>query len=109
MTGYVGGNYGKVTKADNYEGTAGLALATDSKSLQEACHGDNQLNNKRTAVDTAALRRSVDMNIYISSKETSRHEHPQHYVEIADSLTKPGACRNWLRQALMSGKVNTRF
>ena len=34
---------------------------------------------------------------------------PQHYVEIADPLTKPGACRDRLRQALMSGQVDTRF
>ena len=50
--GYAGGNHGKVTKADNYEGTAGPVLATNSKKLQEACHGDSQLNDKRTAVDT---------------------------------------------------------
>ena len=37
----------------------------DSK---EACHGDSQLNNKRTAFDTAVLRRS---KTYISPKETS--------------------------------------
>ena len=33
----------------------------------------------------------------------------KYYVEIADSITKPGACCNWLRQALMSGQVDTRF
>ena len=49
------------------------------------------------------------MKTYISPKETSRHEHPHHYVETADPPTKPGACRNWLRQALMSGQVDTRF
>merc|ERR1711867_420812 len=82
---------------------------TINKNPQEVCHEDNQLNNKRTAVNAAVLRRLVDMNNYISSKETSRHEHPQHYVEIADPPTKPGACRNWLRQALMPGQVDTRF
>ena len=80
-----------------------------NKNLQEVCQEDNQPNNKRTAVNTAVLSRSGDMNNYISSKETSRHEHPQHYVEIAEPPTKPGACRNWLRQALMSGQVDTRF
>ena len=49
------------------------------------------------------------MNNYISSKETSRHEYPQHHVEIIDPPTKPGACRKWLGQALMSGQVDTRF
>ena len=49
------------------------------------------------------------MNINISPNETSRHEHTKLYVEIADLLTKPGAFRNWLRQALRSGKVDTRF
>ena len=63
------------------EGTSGLALGTDGKSVQEACHTGNQMKDKRTAGDTAVLRRSVDMNTYISSQETSRHEHPQHYVE----------------------------
>ena len=61
---------------------------TNNKNLQEACYRDNQLNNKRIAVDTAALRRSVDTNTYISSQENSRHEHPQHCVEakkISDS------------------------
>ena len=91
------------------EGTTGLGLTTDSKSLQEVCQIDNQSEDKGTGVDTAVLRRSGDMNIYISSKETSRNEHPQHYVEIANPLAKPGACRNWLRQALMSGQVDTRF
>ena len=42
---------------------------TINKNLQEVCHEDNQPNNKRTAANTAVLRRSVDMNNYISSKE----------------------------------------
>ena len=70
------------------EGTIGLGLATDSKSLQEACHVDNQPKDKRTAVDTAVLKRSVDMNIYISSQKISRYEPPQYWVEtkkISDS------------------------
>ena len=64
------------------------ALVTDSKSLQEACYRDNQPNNKRTAIDTAVLKRSVDTNTYISSQENSRHKHPQLCVEarkISDS------------------------
>ena len=44
--------------------TARLVLVTDSKSLQEACHTENQLKDKRTAIDVAVLRRSVDMSIY---------------------------------------------
>ena len=49
------------------------------------------------------------MNTYTSSQETSQHEHPQHYVEIADPLTKPEACRDRSRQALMYGQVDTGF
>ena len=49
------------------------------------------------------------MNAYISSQETSRHEHPQHYGVIADPLTKPEACRDRSRQALMYGQVDTEF
>ena len=145
-----GGNYGKLTKEDNYEGkfialvgeggriypipwkngkfprpvrpalatevqaatnimgeempgldegTIWLELTTDSKGLQEARQVDNQLRDKGTAVDTAVLKRSVDMNTYISSQETSRHDHP----------TKQKACRNKSRQAFMYGQVNTGF
>merc|ERR1711867_363102 len=35
---------------------------TISKNLQEVCYEDNQFSNKRTAVNAAVLRRSVDMN-----------------------------------------------
>ena len=56
---------------------------TNNKNLQEGCYGDNQLNNKRTAIDAAVLRRSVDTNTYISSQMNSRHEHPQHCVEAS--------------------------
>ena len=64
------------------ERTARLVLVTDSKSLQEACHTDNQLKDKKTAIDMAVLRRSVDMN------------------------TKQGACCDKSRQALISGRVD---
>ena len=70
------------------EGTIGLGLTTDSKSLKEACQVGNQPKDKGTAVDTAILKRSVDMNTYISSQGTSRHDHPQYWVEtkkISDS------------------------
>ena len=88
------------------------ALVTDSKSLQEAYHGDNQPNSKRTAVDTAVLRRLVDMNIYTSSQETSRHEHPQHCVEaskISDSRpsNKARSLPGQVRQAITFGQGDT--
>ena len=64
------------------EETARLSLVTDSKSPQEARHTDNQPKDKRTAIDMAVLRRSVDMN------------------------TKQGACCDKSRQALISGRVD---
>ena len=70
------------------EGTTGMGLTINSKGLQEVYQTDNQLEDKGTAVDTAVLRRSVDMNTYISSQENSRHKHPQLCVEartISDS------------------------
>ena len=63
------------------EGIIGLGLTTDSKSLQEACQVGNQPKDKGTAVDTAVLKRSVDMNTHASSQETSRHGHPQYWVD----------------------------
>ena len=82
--------------------TARLVLVTDSKSLQEACHTDNQLKDKRTAIDVAVLRRSVDMNIYSIMWRPGRSQ-------LADPLTKQGACCDRLRQALMSGQVDIAF
>jgi len=82
--------------------TARLVLVTDSKSLQEACHTDNQLKDKRTAIDVAVLRRSVDMSIYSIMWRPGRSQ-------LADPLTKQGACCDRLRQALMSGQVDIAF
>ena len=84
------------------EGTARLVLVTDSKSLQEACHTDNQLKDKRTAIDVAVLRRSVDMGIYSIMWRPGRSQ-------LADPFTKQGACCDKLRQALMSGHVDFGF
>ena len=84
------------------EGTARLVLVTDSKSLQEACQTDNQMKDKRTAIDIAVLRRSVDMNIYSIMWKPGRSQ-------LADPLTKQGACCDRLRQALMSGQVDMAF
>ena len=55
---------------------------TYSKSLQEAGQVDNQPKDEGTAVDTGVLKRSVDMNAHTSSQETSRHGHPQYWVDI---------------------------
>ena len=82
--------------------TARLVLVTDSKSLQEACHTDNQLKDKRTAIDVAVLRRSVDMSIYSIMWRPGRSQ-------LADPLTKQGACCDRKRQALMSGQVDIAF
>ena len=54
------------------------------------------------------------MNIYTSSQETSRHEHPQHRVEaskISDSRppNKARSLPRQVRQALMFGQVDTGF
>ena len=84
------------------EGTARLVLVTDSKSLQEACHTDNQLKDKRTAIDVAVLRRSVDMGIYNIMWGPGRSQ-------LADPFTKQGACCDKLRQALVSGHVDFGF
>ena len=84
------------------EGTARLVLVTDSKSLQEACHTDNQLKDKRTAIDVAVLRRSVDMGIYSIMWRPGRSQ-------LADLFTKQGACCDRLRQALVSGHVDFGF
>ena len=84
------------------EGTARLVLVTDSNSLQEACQTDNQMKDKRTASDVAVLRRSVDMNIYSIMWKPGRSQ-------LADPLTKQGACCDRLRQALTSGQVDIGF
>ena len=68
------------------EGNIGLELATDNKGLQEAYQVDHQPKDKRAAVKTAALKRSIDMNIH--SQETGQWRHPQLWVEaktISDS------------------------
>ena len=83
-------------------GTSRLVLVTDSKSLQEACHTDNQLKDKRTAIDVAVLRRSVDMGIYSIMWRPGRSQ-------LADPFTKQGACCDRLRQALVSGHVDFGF
>ena len=82
--------------------------------------------------DTAVLRRSVDMATYTSSQETSRQEHPQHYVETRkisnsrpsnEARSLPRQVKTgphvWtgrhrvsvsvLKQALMSGQVDMGF
>ena len=84
------------------EGTARLAMVTDSKSLQETCQTGNQIKDKRTAIDIAVLRRSVDMNTYSIMWRPGRSQ-------LADPLTKQGACCDMLRQALMSGQADMGF
>ena len=96
------------------EGTTGLGLTTDSKSLQEVCQVDNPSEDKGTAVDTAVIRRLADMDIYTSSQKTSRHEHPQHRVEpskISDSRppNKTKSLPQQVRQALMFRQTDTGF
>ena len=91
-----------------------VGQTTDSKSLKEVYQIDNQSENKGTVDDTAVRRRSVDMNIYTSSQETSRHEHPQHRVgtsKISDSRppNKARSLPQQVTQALMFGQVDTRF
>ena len=82
--------------------TARLVLVTDSKSLQEACKTTNQLKDKRTAIDVAVLRRSVEMSIYNIMWTPGK-------AQLADPLTKQGACCDMMRQALMSGQVDIAF
>lgn len=84
------------------KGTARLVLVTDSKSLQEACQTDNQLKDKRTAIDMAVLRRSVEMNIYSIMWRPGK-------TQLADPLTKQGACCDRLRHALTTGQVSIAF
>ena len=83
-------------------GTSRLVLVTDSKSLQEACHTDNQLRDKRTAIDVAVLRSSVEMGVYNIMWRPGKSQ-------LADPLTKQGACCDRLRQALVSGHVDFGF
>ena len=66
------------------EGNIGLELATDNKGLQEAYQVDHQPKDKRAAVKTAALKRSIDMNIH--SQETGQWRHPQLWVEAKTIL-----------------------
>ena len=96
------------------EGTIGPGLTTDSESLQEIGQVDNQPEDKGTAVDTAILKRSVDVNTYISSQETSRHDHPQYWVDtkkISDSQPSNEAesLPNRSKQAFLYGQVSTRL
>ena len=82
--------------------TARLVLVTDSKNLQEACRTDNQIKDKRTAIDVAVLRRSIDMDIYSVMWKPGKSQ-------LADPLTKQGACCDRMRQALTSGRVDIVF
>ena len=84
------------------EGTARSVLVTDSKSLQKACHTENQLKEKRTTIDGAVLRRSVDTRTYSIMWRPRRSQ-------LADPITKQGACCDKLRQALVSGHVDFGF
>ena len=81
------------------KGTTRLVLVTDSKSLEEACKTDNQMKDKRTAIDIAVLRSSIDLGIYNIMWKPGKSQ-------LADPFTKQGACCDRLRQALVSGHVD---
>ena len=76
--------------------TCRLVLVTDSNSLKEASMTDNQIKDKRTAIDVAVLRRSVELGIYHILWRPGKYQ-------LADTLTKQGANCDKLRQVLSSG------
>ena len=78
------------------------APAAEAQAAVDAVDTDNQPKDKRTAIDVAVLRRSVDMNLYSIMWRPGRSQ-------LADPFTKQGACCDKLRQALVSGQVDFGF
>ena len=74
----------------------------DGKLAKNNAATDYDLADKRTAIDVAVLRRSVDMNLYSIMWRPGRSQ-------LADPFTKQGACCDKLRQALVSGQVDFGF
>ena len=78
------------------------APAAEAQAAVDAMDTDNQPKDKRTAIDVAVLRRSVDMNLYSIMWRPDRSQ-------LTDPFTKQGACCDKLRQALISGQVDLGF